>query len=125
MKLKDLITIIATHVCIEEGIRDNWYYRKYADGRLEAEQIWNVGQVTVGTQVSSTWRRSADINIADPPMMVSGTVIVELVGNTSNSPVVLEHYSNKTIAIAKASNASVTLQNVTLALRTVDARWKL
>lgn len=125
MRIKDLMDAIAAHVCIEEGTSDdNWNYKKYADGSLEAERLWNVGQVTVGTQVSSTWRRGGELTIPTPSLMVSGTVVADLVGNTSNSAIVLEHLTNTKIAIAKETATAVTLQNVTLALRTVGARWK-
>lgn len=125
MRIKDLMDAIAAHVCIEEGTNnDNWSYKKYADGSLEAERLWNIGQVTVGTQVSSTWRRSGELIIPTPSLMVSGTVVADLVGNTSNSATVLEHLTNTKIAIAKETNTTVTLQNVTVVLRTVGARWK-
>lgn len=123
-KMKDLFDAIAAHICIEEGTENNWHYKKYADGSLEAERLWNVGQVTLSTQVSSTWRRSGDLTIPTPSLMVSGTVVADLVGNTSNSATVLEHLTNTKIAIAKESSTAVTLQNVTIVLRTVGARWK-
>lgn len=125
LKLKDLLAaILQTDLVIESGTSSNWTYKKYASGRLEAERVWNVGQVTISTTVSSTWKRSGTINTSTPPMMISGSVSASLMGDSSNSAIVLEHISNTSLAIAKETSTNVTLQNVTLALRTVEARWK-
>lgn len=125
LKLKDLLAaILQTDLVIESGTDSNWTYKKYASGRLEAERVWNVGQVTLSTTVSSTWKRGGTINIATPPMMISGSVSASLMGDSSNSAIVLEHISNTSFAIAKETSVNVTLQNVTLALRTIEARWK-
>ena len=125
LKLKDLLAaILQTDLVIESGTSSNWTYKKYASGRLEAERVWNVGQVTISTTVSSTWKRGGTINTPTPPMMISGSVSASLMGDSSNSAIVLEHISNTSFAIAKETSVNVTLQNVTLALRTVEARWK-
>lgn len=109
---------------VEHGISGGWRYRKWNSGNLDAERVWNVGQVTVWNVLSNDTRCSASISASLPQMAISGSLEIVLMGNSSNSGIYLEHISSTSFRIAKTSASSVTLQNVTLALRTIGARWK-
>ena len=120
-----LLTLPYKDYVVETGTDSNgWTYVKWNSGRLDAERVWNIGQVTLSTVEVTNIRVSGNVNIPSPSIMLSGNVTVELVGNTSNSPIWLEHISNTTFRLAKASGSNVTLQGVTVALRTVKATWK-
>lgn len=109
---------------VEQGTDNNFSYTKYASGRLEAERIWNVGQVTLNTTEVNNVRVSATINISQPSNMVNGTVVPTYIGNSSNSPTFMETISSTEVRIAKFASTNVTLQNVTFALRLVNGTWK-
>ena len=91
---------------------------------MEAERVWNVGQVTVSTTETSTTKVSGEVTIPTPSIMTSGEVEVTYVGNTSNSATYLERVTRTTFRIAKNSTSNVTLQAVTVVLRLVNGRWK-
>ena len=120
-----LMTLPYKDYVVETGTDSSgWTYVKWNSGRLDAERVWNIGQVTLSTVEVTNIRVSASVNIPSPTIMVSGNVTAELMGDTSNSAIWLEHISNTTFRIAKASGSNVTLQGVTLALRTAKAKWK-
>ena len=110
---------------IESGIdANNWTYKKYASGRLEADRVWNVGQYTINTVESSPIRVGGTLTITAPSLMTSGSFTAVLMGNSSNSACFLEHIANNTIRIAKAVTTDVTLQNMTIGLTLINGRWK-
>lgn len=110
---------------IESGIdANNWTYKKYASGRLEADRVWNVGQYTISTVESSPIRVGSTLTITAPSLMTSGSFTAVLMGNSSNSACFLEHIANNTIRIAKAVTTNVTLQNMTIGLTLINGRWK-
>lgn len=120
-----LLTAPYKDYVVETGEDSNgWTYVKWNSGRLDAERVWNIGQVTLNTVEVTNIRVSGNVNIPSPTILVSGNVTAELMGDTSNSAIWLEHISNTTFRIAKASGSNVTLQGVTLALRTAKATWK-
>lgn len=120
-----LLTLPYKDYVVETGTDSNgWTYVKWNSGRLDAERVWNIGQVTLSTVEVTNIRVSGNVTIPSPSIMQSGNVTVELVGNTSNSPIWLEHITNTTFRLAKASGSNVTLQGVTVALRTAKAKWK-
>lgn len=103
----------------------DWVWRKYASGRYEAEKVWNVGQVTLSTSPATNYRVSQDITLSQvPSVMISGSVQATLQGSSSGSPIFLENISSTKVRIAKITSGTVTLQNVTIILRTVNGRWK-
>lgn len=109
---------------VEQGTSGGWYYRKWDSGRLDADRVWNVGQVTLNTAEGTTHRVSADLTVPTPSMMVNGTVAVAYVGNSSNSPTFMERTASDKVRIAKVITTNVTLQNVTLTLQLVGGTWK-
>lgn len=120
-----LLTAPYKDYVVETGTDSNgWTYVKWNSGRLDAERVWNIGQVTLSTVEVTNIRVSASVTIPSPSIMLSGSVTAELMGDTSNSAIWLEHISNTTFRLAKASGSNVTLQGVTLALRTVKATWQ-
>ena len=44
LSVKELLAkILATDLVVESGIdANNFHYKKYASGRLEAERVWNI-----------------------------------------------------------------------------------
>ena len=108
---------------IETGTSNSFHYVKWSDGRLEAERIWNVGQVTISTTETSTTKVSGEITIPTPTIMTSGEVEITYCGNTSNSAVYLERVTRTTFRLAKNTTANVTTQNNTFVLRLVNGRW--
>lgn len=96
-----------------EREENGWYIKKYANGRYEAIRIRNYGQITLGTSVSSNWRRSAELSIDTLPSDIpaDAQIEVEYLGNSSNSAVVLEKTSQTAYFLAKAITSSVTLQD--------------
>lgn len=117
-----IVNAMADYV-IEEGTDSNWKYRKWNSGRLEAEWVWNVGQYTLNTTEVSPIRVGADLTAPTPSIMTSGSVRVTLLGNSSNSPIFIEHYTDVKFRIAKVSSSNVTLQGLTLGLTLLNARW--
>lgn len=117
-----LISSMKAYV-IETGTSNSFKYWKWSDGRLEAERIWNIGQVTLSTTETSTTKVSGDVTIPTPSIMTSGEVEVTYVGNSSNSPSYLERVTRTTFRLAKNSTTNVTLQGVTVVLRLVNGRW--
>lgn len=109
---------------IETGTSNSFNYRKWSDGRLEAERIWNIGQVTLSTTETSTTKVSNEVTIPTPSIMTSGEVEVTYVGNSSNSAVYLERITRKSFRLAKNTTANVTTQGNTVVLRVVNGRWK-
>lgn len=120
--LSFLISSMKAYV-IETGTSNSFKYWKWADGRLEAERIWNIGQVTLSTTETSTTKVSGEVTIPTPSIMTSGEVEVTYVGNSSNSPSYLERVTRSTFRLAKNSTTNVTLQGVTVVLRLVNGRW--
>lgn len=118
-----LITSMKAYV-IETGTSNSFQYRKWSDGRLDAERIWNVGQVTLSTTETSTTKVSGEITIPTPSIMTSGEVEVTYVGNSSNSAVYLERITRKSFRLAKNTTANVTTQGNTVVLRLVNGRWR-
>lgn len=108
---------------IETGTSNSFHYVKWSDGRLEAERIWNVGQVTISTTETSTTKVSGEITIPTPTIMTSGEVEITYCGNTSNSAVYLERITRTTFRLAKNTTANVTTQGNTFVLRLVNGRW--
>ena len=108
---------------VETGTSNSFKYWKWSDGRLEAERIWNVGQVTISTTETSTTKVSGDITIPTPTIMTSGEVEITYCGNTSNSAVYLERVTRTTFRLAKNTTANVTTQGNTFVLRLVNGRW--
>lgn len=108
---------------VETGTSNSFKYWKWSDGRLEAERIWNVGQVTISTTETSTTKVSGEITIPPPTIMTSGEVEITYCGNTSNSAVYLERVTRTTFRLAKNTTANVTTQNNTFVLRLVNGRW--
>lgn len=120
-----LAKLLCTPMVIEQGTDANgWTYRKWSDGTFDAEKEWNIGQYTIGSTEVSPFRVGNELNIVAPVDMISGSIMSSLLGSTSNSPVFLEHFSDIKVRIAKAATSNVTLQNVTLGLKTVNGRWK-
>ena len=109
---------------VEQGTNGGWYYRKWNSGRLDADRVWNVGQVTLNTAEGTTHRVGADLTIPTPSMMIGGTVAVTYVGNSSNSPTFMERTASDKVRIAKVITSNVTLQNVTFTLQLVGGTWK-
>lgn len=109
---------------IEQGIDSSWYYRKWNSGRFDAERTWNIGQVTLSNAEGTTHMVGNEITTITPSAMVSGSVDVNYYGNSSSSATFLEKIANNKFRIAKVGTTSVTLQNVTVVLRTVGAKWK-
>lgn len=109
---------------VEQGTSNSFTYTKWNSGKLEAERLWNVGQVTLSTTEVTNVRVGGTVSIPQPANMVSGTVVPTYVGNTSNSATFMEVVSPTEIRIAKFSSSNVTLQNVTVALRLVNGTWK-
>lgn len=118
-----LISSIKAYV-IETGTSNSFYCRKWSDGRLEAERIWNIGQVTFSTTETSTTKVSGEITIPTPSIMTSGEVEVTYVGNSSTSATYLERVTRTSFRFAKNTTATVTLQGVTVVLRLVNGRWR-
>lgn len=117
-----LISSMKAYV-VETGTSNSFKYWKWSDGRLEAERIWNIGQVTLSTTETSTTKVSGDVPIPTPSIMTSGEVEVTYLGNSSNSPSYLERVTRTTFRLAKNSTTNVTLQGVTVVLRLVNGRW--
>ena len=117
-----LISSMKAYV-VETGTSNSFKYWKWSDGRLEAERIWNVGQVTISTTETSTTKVSGEITIPTPTIMTSGEVEITYCGNTSNSAVFLERITRTTFRLAKNTTANVTTQNNTFVLRLVNGRW--
>ena len=126
LSIKALLSkILQTDLVVDSGMSSTgWAWKKYASGHYEAERTWNIGQVTLSTAPATNYRVSADITVSTPSAMSSGSVQATLQGSSSGSPIFLENISASKIRIAKIANTSVTLQNVTIILRTVNARWK-
>ena len=124
------IEVLGAHkdFVIEEGATADaspWRYRKWNSGRLDAERAWNIGQVTIGTaELENTVMVSSSVTANLPSMAVSGSLEISLMGTSSNSPIFMERIGTRDFRLAKVGSASVTLQNVTVAVRTVGARWK-
>lgn len=117
-----LISSMKSYV-IETGTSNSFKYWKWSDGRLEAERIWNIGQVTISTTETSTTKVSGEVTIPTPSIMTSGEVEVTYVGNTSNSAAYLERITRTTFRLAKNTTSNVTLQGNTFVLRLVKGRW--
>ena len=109
---------------VEEGTSGGWFYRKWNNGRLDAERIWNVGQVTLGTAEGTTHRASNDLTVPTFSMAISGSVEAVYLGTSSNSPTFMERVTPAKVRVAKVITSNVTLQNVTFALRLVGGMWK-
>lgn len=109
---------------IETGTNNSYTYIKWASGRLEAERVWNIGQVTLSTTETSTTKVSGEVTIPTPSIMTSGEVEITYCGNTSTSAVYLERVTRTTFRLAKNTTANVTTQNNTFVLRLVNGRWK-
>lgn len=127
LNIKALLSnILQTDLVVASGMSSTgWAWKKYASGHYEAERTWNIGQVTLSTSPATNYRVSQDITLPQvPSVMISGSVQATLQGSSSASPIFLENISASKIRIAKIVNTSVTLQNVTIILRTVNARWK-
>lgn len=128
LDLKALLTKILDAIKVDyivaEGTSNNFSYTKYASGRLEAERIWNVGQVTLNTTEATNVRVSGTLNIPQPSNKVNGTVVPTYIGNSSNSPTFMETISSTQVRIAKFASTNITLQNVTFALRLINGTWK-
>lgn len=122
--LSKILDAIKVDYVVEQGTSNNFSYTKYASGRLEAERIWNVGQVTLSTTEATNVRVGGTLNIPQPSNKVNGTVVPTYIGNSSNSPTFMETISSTQVRIAKFSSTNVTLQNVTLALRLINGTWK-
>ena len=105
------------------GTSNSFKYWKWSDGRLEAERIWNIGQVTISNTETSTTKVSGEVTIPTPSIMTSGEVEVAYVGNSSNSAVYLERVTRTSFRLAKNTTANVTTQNNTFVLRLVNGRW--
>ena len=108
---------------IETGTSNSFKFWKWSDGRLEAERIWNIGQVTLSTTETSTTKVSGEVTIPTPSIMTSGEVEITYCGNTSTSAVYLERVTRTTFRLAKNTTANVTTQNNTFVLRLVNGRW--
>lgn len=108
---------------VETGTSNSFQYRKWSDGRLDAERIWNIGQVTLSTTETSTTKVSGEVTIPTPSIMTSGEVEVTYVGNSSTSATYLERITRTSFRFAKNTTATVTLQGVTVVLRLVNGRW--
>lgn len=108
---------------IESGESNGFTYRKWASGKLDAERIWNIGQYTVSTAYGTGLRVGSEITVSQPLNMTSGSIEVTSLGNSSSSPIFLEHISATKFRIVKVSTTNVTLNNVTLALRLINGRW--
>lgn len=120
-----LSKILQTDLVVDSGTSSTgWAWKKYASGHYEAERTWNIGQVTLSTSSVTNYLVSADIAVSTPGAMTSGTVQATLQGSSSGSPIFLENISASKIRIAKIASSSVTLQNLTIILRTVNGRWK-
>lgn len=123
--LEALAEILAADLVVESGVdANNFHYKKYASGRLEAERVWNIGGYTINTIEASPIRVGGTVNVVSPVDMISGTVDVTLVGNSSNSPCFIERISPSQFRIAKAIGSTVSLSNMTVCLRTAEAYWK-
>lgn len=121
--LTAIIQIIESDLVIEQGVdAGGWHYKKYASGYLEAERARNVGQYTVGTVEAAPIYVGGTITSNLPSMAISGQIEVTLMGNSVNSACFLERIGTKQWRIAKAG--TVTLQEVTVCERTINARWK-
>lgn len=107
-----------------QGTDNGYTYTQWASGRLEAERVWNIGQVTLSTTETSTTKVSAEVTIPTPSIMTSGEVEVTYVGNSSNSATYLERVTRTSFRFAKNTTAPVTLQGVTVVLRLVNGRWR-
>ena len=105
------------------GTDNGFTYRKWSSGALDAERVWNIGQYTVNTAYGTGLRVGGEVTISQPSNMTSGSIEVTLLGNSSNSPIFLEHISATKFRIVKVSATNVTLNNVTLALRLINGRW--
>lgn len=108
---------------IESGESNDFTYRKWASGKLDAEKVWNIGQYSVTTTYGTGLRVGGEVIVPQPSNMTSGSVEVTLLGNSSSSPIFLEHISATKVRIVKVSSSNVTLNNVTLALRLINGRW--
>lgn len=117
-----LISSMKAYV-IETGTSNSFKYWKWSDGRLEAERVWNVGQVTISATETSTTKVSGEVTIPTPSIMTSGEVEVTYVGSSSNSATYLERVTRTTFRLVKNSTTNVTLQGVTVVLRLVNGRW--
>ena len=126
LNVKKLLSLILNCDLVIESGTDTYGFKwgKYASGRLEASRVRNVGQVTVGTTISSTYKVSADITKGYPQLATSGTVAAVYIGNSTNSGTVLESITDTTFRIAKETSSNVTLQNVKVAEILINGRWK-
>lgn len=113
-----------TDFVIETGTDNSYTYTKWASGRLEAERVWNIGQVTLSTAETANTRVSSDITLPLPSLMTSGTIETSYAGNSSNSASYIERISSTSLRLAKNTTSNITLQNVTFTLRLINGRWK-
>ena len=114
---------------IEQGVTNNWRWRKWSSGRYEAERVRNIGQVSlynVDYSASTGVYASDAIAIGAPPhTLVNGSVEVAYLGTSSNSASWLQRTTLTQFRIAKATTVSTTvLQNVTISERVVGGTWK-
>lgn len=124
--LKELIAkIMRTDLVIESGTdADNWHYKKYASGRLEADRVYNIGQYTFNTTEISPIRVGGQFTLPSPSMMTSGHITGTLMASSSNSSCFLEYIGETTVRVAKVASSNVTVQNMTIGLRVINGRWK-
>ena len=122
----DITTLKADYV-VEIGTDNGFTFTKWASGKLEAYRTWNVGTYTVGTKYGDEipiMYGATLPTIPTPSIMISGTVEATPLGTTSNTGYLVERLTLTTCRIIKIGTTSSTLNNVTLALRVVNGRWK-
>lgn len=109
---------------VERTTSNNWRCIKYHSGILIAERWWDLGQVTLGTQVSNGIIGSTSIDIpARPPIATAGSVVMTYCGNSSNSDAFLIRNSGH-FKIAKAANATgIALKGNIIYLQLAFGSW--
>ena len=126
---KTYVDSVLLDYVIEQGVTNDWRWRKWSSGRYEAERVRNIGQVSLYNADYSTSTgvyASNAIEVGVPPhTLVNGSVEVAYLGTSSNSASWLQRTSLTHFRIAKAATVNTTvLQNVTISERVVGGTWK-
>lgn len=124
--LKAIIDRVRVDYIVDQGETNGWMWRKWNSGRYEAERVSNVGQYTINTSViSGSVMSGGTIQMPSlPHTLERGRIEITSLGNDSNSGVWVEILNNSSWRICKASSATVTIQNMTVAQRVVGGKWK-
>ena len=121
--MSEIIKKILECGIIDSGIKDGWYYRKYGDGRYEAEKV--VSQTTGAMTISAGIYVWSGTYPATPTDMINPVITGAITNDGSNSQGGWLISNPSGFQVAKAGGGGSTANAITVMIRfTAIGRWK-